>query len=62
LLPYALRSAPATSSGAAEVTEPEGEFDLQTSNQRVRIAAGGLLPYGVAILGGALIYVTRELV
>jgi prepilin peptidase CpaA len=61
LMPSALRIAPATSSGAAEVTEPEGGLDLQTSNKRIRIAAGGLLPYAVAILGGALIHVTREL-
>jgi prepilin peptidase CpaA len=62
LAPYALRSGLATSFAAAEVTEPEVGFDLKIRKKRVRIGAGGLLPYAVAILGGALIYVTRELV
>jgi prepilin peptidase CpaA len=59
---YALRSASATSSGAAEVVRPEAGFALTIQTERVRIAAGGSLPYALAVLGGALIYVTRELV
>jgi prepilin peptidase CpaA len=58
---YALRWS-ATSSGAAEVARPEAGFALTISTERVRIAAGGPLPYAVAVLGGALIYVTKELV
>jgi prepilin peptidase CpaA len=58
---HALRRPSVTSSGAAEATRPEAGFALTMRKERVRIAAGGPLPYGVAVLGGALIYVTREL-
>ncbi len=59
---YALGSPLAASSGAAEVARPEAGFALAMRKERVRIAAGGPLPYAVAVLGGALIYATRELV
>jgi prepilin peptidase CpaA len=59
---FAFRSPPVTSSGIAEAAGPEAGFALALSMERVRIAAGGPLPYAVAVLGGALIYVTRELV
>jgi prepilin peptidase CpaA len=58
----ALRSPSVTSSGAAESAKPEGGFALAIRTERIRIAAGGPLPYALAILGGALIYLTRELV
>jgi prepilin peptidase CpaA len=59
---YALRRPSGTSSGAAEAARPEAGFGLTMRTECVRIAAGGPLPYAVAVLGGALIYVTRELV
>jgi prepilin peptidase CpaA len=58
----ALRSPSVTSSGTAEGARPEGEFALAIRTERIRIAAGGPLPYALAVLGGASIYVTRELV
>jgi prepilin peptidase CpaA len=58
----ALRSPSVTSFGAAEVAGPEAGFALMIRTERVRIAAGGPLPYALAVLGGALIYITRELV
>jgi prepilin peptidase CpaA len=62
LVRSALRSPSVTSSGAAEAARPEVGFALTIRTERIRIAAGGPLPYAVAILGGAVIYVTRELV
>jgi prepilin peptidase CpaA len=59
---FALGSLPAASSGAGEVARPEAGIALTVRTERVRIAAGGPLPYAVAVLGGALIYATRELV
>jgi prepilin peptidase CpaA len=59
---YALGSLTAASSGAREVARPESGFALTIRTERVRIAAGGPLPYALAVWGGALIYVTRELV
>ena len=61
LVPNA-QSGPATSSGVGEVAHPEAGSALRIMMERVHIAGGGLLPYAVAVLGGALIYVTRELV
>ena len=59
---YALRSLSATPSLAADAAGPEAGFALIIRTERDRIAAGGPLPYALAVLGGVLIYVTRELV
>ena len=59
---YALRSLSATPSLAADAAGPEAGFALAIRTERDRIAAGGPMPYALAVLGGALIYVTRELV
>jgi prepilin peptidase CpaA len=59
---YALKSPSAASSGAAEVARPGAGFALAIKTERVRIAMGDPLPYALAILGGVLIYGTRELV
>ncbi|MGB7977201.1 MAG: A24 family peptidase [Roseiarcus sp.] len=58
---YALRSSSATSI-AEEGARSEAGLALTIRTERDRIAAGGPMPYALAALGGALIYVTRELV
>ncbi len=59
---YALRRPSATPSGVPELAGPEAGIALVIRTERDRIAAGGPLPYALAILGGAVIYLTRELV
>ena len=59
---FALKNSPAASTGAGEVALPETEPALTIQTERARIVTGGPLPYAVAILGGVLVYVSRELV
>jgi prepilin peptidase CpaA len=57
---YRLKSQSASQSTAREVALPEGGLALMIKTERARIAAGGSLPYALAVLGGVSTYIARE--
>jgi prepilin peptidase CpaA len=57
---YALKSLPASPTGAVEIASPKIGLVLAIKTERGRIAAGDPLPYALAVLGGVCIYIARE--
>ena len=57
-----LNSLPEPPVGAVQGARPESGLTLAIKTERARGAAGGPLPYAVAVLGGVCIYVAREFI
>jgi hypothetical protein len=57
---YRLKSQSGSRSSALDETSPKWGGSLLIKTERTRIAAGGPLPYGLAVLGGYCLFIARE--